>query len=98
MPFEEQQVTEISRIAPDVVVDVRSPDDRQADIDEKVRVYLAAGTNVIFLVDPDAKTVTVKDATGTRVTGEDGLVAHDSLHGFNLRARLLFEAPRPRTR
>ena len=93
MPKEEQEATEIARIAPDVVVEVRSPEDRQADIDEKVRVYLAAGTNVAFLVDPDKKTVTVRDARGTRIFSGDDVLEHPTLPGFALRARTLFELP-----
>jgi len=93
MPREEQEATEIARIAPDVVVEVRSPEDRQADINEKVRVYLAAGTTVIFLVDPDKKTVTIRDARGSRVIGYDDVLEHDALPGFTLRARMLFDLP-----
>jgi len=96
MPFDEQDATEIPRIAPDVVVEVRSPGDRQEDIDEKIRVYLAAGTTVIFLVDPDEKTVTMRDARGARVVGYDGIVEHPALPGFTLPARRLFDPPRPK--
>ena len=34
------------RTAPDIVIEVRSPDDRQSHIDEKRRVYIAAGTTL----------------------------------------------------
>ena len=93
MPRDQQEVTEVPRIAPDVVVEVRSPDDRQGDIDEKVRVYLAAGTTVIFLVDPERQTITIQDAHARRVVEKAGTVTHDSLPGFRLQAQLLFEAP-----
>src|ERR1700682_4224922 len=43
MPKAEMGATEIPRVAPDVVVEVRSPKDAQVDTDEKTRVYLAAG-------------------------------------------------------
>ena len=96
MSREEQEATDIPRAAPDVVVEVRSPDDRQADIDEKVRVYLAAGTDVVFLVDPHTRTVTIKDAQATRVIDEDDELEHPALPGFSLRVRALFELPRPK--
>jgi len=96
MPIEEQEATEIPSVAPDVVVEVRSADDRQEDIDEKVRVYLAAGTNVIFLVDPDEKNVIVMDAEGSRVVGDDGVLEHPTLPGFSLPVRTLFDRPRPK--
>lgn len=84
-------------IAPDVVVEIRSPDDRQADIDEKVRVYLAAGTKAIFLVDPDDRSVKIIDSTGSHDI-RSGLISHASLQGFQMRSDELFELPKPRRR
>lgn len=69
------------------------PEDRQDDIAGKVRVYLAAGTRVIFLVDPGKKTVTVKDSQGSRVVAEDDVLEHHALPGFTLRVRTLFDLP-----
>src|SRR5579863_10409263 len=66
MPLDELEVTGAPAVAPDVVVEIRSPGDRQTDIDEKVRVYLSAGTRAIFLVDPEVKTVIVVDSRGER--------------------------------
>jgi Uma2 family endonuclease len=96
MPFEEQEASEIARIAPDVVVEVRSPEDRQRDIDEKIRVYLAAGTTIVFLVDTETKTVTMRDAQTTRIMHVDDVLEHPTLPGFSLRVRTLFELPRPK--
>lgn len=93
LPRQEMEDTEIPRIAPDAVVEVRSPEDLQQDIDEKTRVYLAAGTEVVFLVDPEKKTVTIEDAHGATVLDEDGTVHHRMLPGFKLPARTLFELP-----
>ena|ERR1700730_3825645 len=92
MPAQELEVTETPRIAPDAVVEIRSPDDRQADIDEKVRVYQAAGTRVIFLVDPELRTVKVVDSRGERSV-DHGHVGHEALPGFSLAVRNLFELP-----
>lgn len=96
MPFEEQEASETARIAPDVVVEVRSPGDRRRDIDEKIRVYMAAGTAVVFLVDPETKTVTIRDAQTTRIMHVDDIVEHPTLSGFSLPVRALFELPRPK--
>ena len=96
MPLEEQELADIPRLAPDVVVEVRSPDDRQDDIAEKIRVYMAAGTTVLFLVDPDEKMVVIRDARGSRIVGYDGTLEHESLPGFSLPARRLFDATPPR--
>lgn len=94
MPRRELENTEIATIAPDVVVEVRSPEDLQSDIDEKVRVYLSAGTRVIFLVDPKKKTITAIDADAkTHSFGETETVNHPALPGFAFPARDLFELP-----
>ena len=96
MPLAEQQLTGAPAIAPDVVVEVRSPDDRDRDFDEKVRVYMAAGTTVVFIVDPDARTVLVHDRDGERLLYDTDVVEHSSLPGLRFAVRDLFEPPRPR--
>lgn len=40
------------RGAPDVAFEVLSPDDRQSDVRDKVRDYLAIGTQVVVVIDP----------------------------------------------
>ena len=47
------------RCAPDLAVEVRSPDDRPGALAERMADYRAAGTRCIWVVDPDARTVTV---------------------------------------
>jgi len=90
VPVKTLESNEVPHAAPDVVVEVRSPDDLQADIDEKVRVYLASGTRVLFLVDPERKDVQVVDVTGLRVVREPDVVTHESLEGFSLPVATLF--------
>ena len=86
------EATDIARIAPDVVVEVRSPEDLQADIDEKTRVYLAAGTRVVFLVDPRTRSIAAFAADGEKMTfSESATVAHPALPGLLFPARHLFE-------
>ena len=98
MSFEKQERTGIPHLAPDVVVEIRSPADLQVDIDEKVRVYLAAGTNVVVLVDPDQRSVIAVDRRATRVMSENDVIAHEMLPEFRLAARRLFETTRPKHR
>ena len=77
-------------VAPNVVVEVRSPSDRQAIIDEKVRVYLAAGSDVVILTDPQAQTVIAYDARGSRTFAGGDVFAHHALPGFALPLGPLF--------
>ncbi len=96
LPYSAMQRTDEPLVAPDAVVEVKSPSDRRADIEEKVRVYLAAGTQVVFLVDPKDRMVVVCDAEGRRQFGDDNVVTHCALPGFRLRVRTLFELPKPK--
>ncbi len=87
---------DIPRIAPDAVVEVLSPGDRLRDLREKIRVYLACGTSVVFAVDTKKRVVTVHDRGHARILGVDSVIEHASLPGFAMRARLLFEDPLPK--
>ncbi len=44
---------------PDLAVEILSPDDRAAEVAAKVADYIRAGTRAVWIVDPDARTVTV---------------------------------------
>lgn len=48
-----------ARLAPDLAVEVLSPSDRDRDMRAKVAMYHEAGVPLVWLVDPDAQTVTV---------------------------------------
>jgi len=78
--------------APDLAVEVLSPDDRPGYVREKVAEWLEAGTLAVWVVDPRERTVTVHEA-GQRpsVYGEpDLLPGGDLLPGFELAVRELF--------
>lgn len=96
LPFDDGCAADIPRVAPNAIVEVLSPGDSKADVEEKVRVYLAAGTDVVFLVDTDERSVAVIDGAGRRVIAAEDTIRHESLPGFALLARALFEGPRPK--
>jgi Uma2 family endonuclease len=48
-------------LAPDLVVEVISPNDRLPDVLAKVEMWLDAGVRLVWLVDPAARTVTVHE-------------------------------------
>jgi Uma2 family endonuclease len=76
----------ISRIPPDFAVEVVSPGDRRAEIEDKIRRYQAAGVPLLWYVDPVRKTVTVYALGKTPVVlGEnDVLDGGDVFPGFTL--------------
>lgn len=67
MSREEQELTGSPAVAPDAEVEVLSPGDAVGDVAEKIREYLSAGTNVVFIVDPDLRTVVAHDKDGQRI-------------------------------
>lgn len=69
-------------LAPNAAVEVRSPDDRQAHIDHKLDVYLAAGTDVVILADPLSRTIDAVDRNRrVRFTASE-VFAHPALPGL----------------
>jgi Uma2 family endonuclease len=85
--------TEVPRVAPDAVVEILSVSDRAADVAEKLRVYLKAGSKIVFVVDPENRTVTMHDAQGSRVHRQGEVLKHPALPGFRLAVKRLFELP-----
>jgi Uma2 family endonuclease len=49
--------------APDLAVEVLSPDDRPGEVKEKVEAWLAAGTSAVWIVDPKLRNVTTYQRT-----------------------------------
>ena len=45
--------------APDLAVEVRSPNDRDDEVEEKIQLWLAAGSLLVWDVDPENRTVVV---------------------------------------
>ena len=80
-------------IPPDLAVEVVSPSDRQVRIVQKVLNYLDAGTQLVWVVEPVAKTVTVyrSETDITSLTREDTLTGEDVVPGFSCEVWKLFE-------
>jgi len=79
--------------APDLAVEVVSPSDSAQDLNKKVKQYLNAGCQVVWVVYPLTREVEVFEAGGSmrRLTEEDSLEAPDLLPGFRHPVRGLFE-------
>ena len=69
---------------PDVAVEVLSPSDQQSAVAEKIRDYLGAGCQQVWIVSIEMRTVTLyKAETDVRVfTAADTLVGDGPLAGF----------------
>lgn len=81
------------RGAPEVAVEVLSPSDSSMGVQEKTLEYLEAGARLVWIVDPDAHTVTVyrPDGSANLLREHDVLEGEDVLPGFSLPAREIFE-------
>lgn len=71
--------------APDLAVEVLSPDDRERDLFDKVGEYLSAGVRLVWVVDPvKATAVVFRSLTDVRRIERDGtLDGEDVLPGFS---------------
>lgn len=81
-----------SRTVPDLVVEVLSPNDLAVDLFEKLEDYHAAGVALIWIVDPDTKTVRVerRDGGNARLRNDDAIDGGDALPGFRCIVREFF--------
>ncbi len=72
-------------VAPDIVVEIRSPDDRPADVNHKREVYLAAGAGTVLIVDPDRRTMDVFARDGAYAEyGDTATYADERFPGLTL--------------
>ncbi len=81
-------------LAPNLAVEILSPDDRRALLDAKIAVYLAAGTEAVVVVDPDHRSFELHDRTGVRTFVEGESLAHPAFPKLVLVLSELFDALR----
>jgi Uma2 family endonuclease len=72
-------------LAPDLVVEVLSPDDRSGDVLAKVADWLSAGTRLVWVVDPSRRLARVHQSDGTEVlvAADEALDGQDVVPGFS---------------
>ncbi|MBM4076138.1 MAG: Uma2 family endonuclease [Planctomycetes bacterium] len=78
---------------PELVFEIRSPDDRWKDIMKKVGEYLSAGVVSVAVIDPQAQQIQVfsSDREATRLNADDQLTFPDTLPGFSVPVKNIFE-------
>ena len=79
--------------APDLAVEIRSPTNTQAELDERLEDFFSSGAQLVWLVDPDSRTVQICHSLKDRVTlASDGsLDGEKLLPGFSLPVAALFK-------
>ena len=78
--------------APDLAVEVLSPNDRASDVNAKVQTWLDAGAVVVLVVDPQTQTVAVhRQPREVQILGRDDfLTIADLLPEFSLPVKEIF--------
>ncbi len=78
--------------APDLTIEVISPNDLYTEVREKVDTWLAHGTRLVVVVDPRRRTVTVRRPNGRsrHLTAADTLDSEEVASGWTLPVRELF--------
>lgn len=78
--------------APDLAVEVVSPNDRYGALQQKVKDYLQAGTRMVWVADPRSRTVTIyRSFKEARILTEtDTLHGEDVVPGFTCSVKEIF--------
>ena len=79
-------------IAPELIVEILSPTDRQSEVEKKLREYFAIGVDVALVIDPDGRTVRVyrSPAEVLELQAGDVLTIESVLPGFSAPVAELF--------
>jgi Uma2 family endonuclease len=75
-------------IAPDIAAEVVSPHDTHSEVSAKIEEYLAAGVALVWIINPDTRTVLVYREEGNTVAflhENDELTGESVLPGFRCR-------------
>ncbi len=79
-------------VAPDLAVEIVSPNDTATEIHDKIIEYLQAGTRLIWVVYPRSRTIDVYTAAGARTLDVNGtLEGGEVLPGFSVPVHGVFE-------
>jgi Uma2 family endonuclease len=80
-------------VAPELVVEILSPDDTMQDMNQKLREYFAIGVRLVWVADPESRSVfAYRSLTDVREFKDaDVLPGDDVLPGFSTPVAQLFE-------
>ena len=80
-------------MAPDLVLEVVSPNDKADEVDAKARVWLSAGVRLVWVVYPAGRYVQIWRANGDIEVRREGqeLDGEDVVPGFTMLVAEIFE-------
>ena len=76
-------------VAPDLVVEIKSPSDSDREVDEKATMWLSHGVRIALVINPEAGTIRVRrpDLPAVILTVDDTLDVGEVLPGFSCSVR-----------
>ena len=88
------RITGYAEVAPDLVVEIVSPNDSRREVHDKAQMWLLHGVRLVWVVYPNTRTVDVYRSNGAVITlgEEDSLDGHDALPGFACGVSAIFDA------
>ncbi len=90
-----EEPTGHGKIAPDLAIEIVSPNDEFSQVSIKVHEYLDAGVHLVWVIDPMGEEVLVHrpDDTRAMLTGKDHLEGQYVVPGFRCLVADLFKPP-----
>ena len=95
LPSADAHLKPVARYCGDLMVEILSEDNTRAEIAQKRKEYFAAGARLVWIIDPDDRTVEVYTGPKkkTVLTAADTLTGDPVLPGFVLSLAELFDDP-----
>jgi Uma2 family endonuclease len=81
----------LPNVPPEIIVEVRSPNDRPGFREEKIRRYLAWGCPLVFDVDPLPRSIVVHTQDATRTLGVNDTFSDPTIPWLEFAVREVFE-------
>lgn len=83
----------IWKIAPDLAVEIVSPNDLLEEVEAKIRAYFAAGVRQVWQVSPQFQTITIYDSPTKSIILQSGdeLTSPNLLPGFRCPVETIFQ-------
>lgn len=92
LPEEERQEP---RAVPDAVVEIRSPSDRESNVQWKIREYLDGGTALVLDVLPEQRRIVAYAREGTREFGAGDVFEHPAMPWLRFEVEEVFALLEP---
>ena len=76
-------------VAPDLVVEIKSPSDSEREVDDKATMWLSFGVRMALVINPETRTIRVRqpDRPAVILTVDDTLDGSEVLPGFSCPVR-----------